>query len=127
MSDEEKVTEKKSKPQPKKNIERLKKIKKKREQGVSMRAMAAAGAAVAVVTVVAVAGGMLKNLRDNREETMRVETVAASLETTAPVETTARAEIKSIVLETTLSHEEIASRGFWTDMRIWGSPQCPVI
>ncbi|MCI8453300.1 MAG: SH3 domain-containing protein, partial [Lachnospiraceae bacterium] len=109
MSDEEKVTEKKSKPKPKKNIERLKKIKKKREQGVSMRAMAAAGAAVAVVTVVAVAGGMIKNLQDNREETMRVETVAASLETTAPPETITQAEVKSIVLETTLSDEEIAS------------------
>ncbi len=109
MSDEEKVTEKKSKPKPKKNIERLKKIKKKREQGVSMRAMAAAGAAVAVVTVVAVAGGMIKNLQDNREETMRVETVAASLEMTAPPETITQAEVKSIVLETTLSDEEIAS------------------
>ncbi len=121
MTDEEKITEKenvkekekitgeKTKVQPGNNIRRLKEIKKKRTQGISMKYMAMAGVAVAVVTSVAIAGGILAKGREAGGSSMKVETVAASLETTAPPETEA-AEPKSIVLETTLSSEEIAER-----------------
>lgn len=103
------AAEKKTKSNPRENIERLKKIKKKREQGVSRRAMAAGVAAAAVVAVIAMAGGAIGNLQSSRAGNMKVETAAASLETTAPPETTASAEVKSIVLETTLSQEELES------------------
>lgn len=109
MTDEEKITEKKTKVQPGDNMKRLKEIKKKRTQGISMKYMAMAGVAVAVVTSVAIAGGILAKGREAGGSSMKVETVAASLETTAPPETEA-AEPKSIVLETTLSSEEIAER-----------------
>ena len=108
MTDEEKVTEKKNKVQPEENIERLKKIRQKRTSGVSMKYMAGAGAAVAVVIVVAVAGGVLGKSGESRAGRIRVETVEASLETTAPPETSG--EPASIVLETTLSAEEIAEK-----------------
>lgn len=87
MTDEEKVTEKKNKVQPEENIERLKKIRQKRTSGVSMKYMAGAGAAVAVVIVVAVAGGVLGKSGESRAGRIKVETVEASLETTAPPET----------------------------------------
>lgn len=108
MTDEEKVTEKKNKVQPEENIERLKKIRQKRTSGVSMKYMAGAGAAVAVVIVVAVAGGVLGKNGESRAGRIKVETVEASLETTAPPETSG--EPASIVLETTLSAEEIAEK-----------------
>lgn len=108
MTDEEKVTEKKNKVQPEENIQRLKKIRQKRTSGVSMKYMAGAGAAVAVVIVVAVAGGVLGKSGESRAGRIRVETVEASLETTAPPETSG--EPASIVLETTLSAEEIAEK-----------------
>lgn len=108
MTDEEKVTEKKNKVQPEENIERLKKIRQKRASGVSMKYMAGAGAAVAVVLVVAVAGGVLGKGGEGQAGRMKVETAAASLETTAPPETSG--EPASIVLETTLSAEEIAEK-----------------
>ena len=108
MTDEEKVTEKKNKVQPEENIERLKKIRQKRTSGVSMKYMAGAGAAVAVVIVVAVAGGVLGKSGESRAGRIKVETVEASLETTAPPETSG--EPASIVLETTLSAEEIAEK-----------------
>lgn len=108
MTDEEKVTEKKNKVQLEENIERLKKIRQKRTSGVSMKYMAGAGAAVAVVIVVAVAGGVLGKSGESRAGRIKVETVEASLETTAPPETSG--EPASIVLETTLSAEEIAEK-----------------
>lgn len=108
MTDEEKVTEKRNKVQPEENIERLKKIRQKRTSGVSMKYMAGAGAAVAVVIVVAVAGGVLGKSGESRAGRIKVETVEASLETTAPPETSG--EPASIVLETTLSAEEIAEK-----------------
>ena len=108
MTDEEKVTEKRNKVQPEENIERLKKIRQKRTSGVSMKYMAGAGAAVAVVIVVAVAGGVLGKSGESRAGRIKVETVEASLETTAPPETSG--EPASIVLETTLSTEEIAKK-----------------
>lgn len=95
--------------QPKENIERLKRIRKKRENGVSMRALAIAGAAVAAVTVSAVAAGVVSGHAGGSDGSIRVETAAASLETTTPPETTASDEPMSIVLETTLSEEELAS------------------
>ena len=110
MTDEEKVTEKKNKVQPEENIERLKKIRQKRTSGVSMKYMAGAGAAVAVVIVVAVAGGVLGKSGESRAGRIKVETVEASLETTAPPETSG--EPASIVLETTLSAEEIAEKEY---------------
>ena len=70
--------------------------------------MAGAGAAVAVVIVVAVAGGVLGKSGESRAGRIKVETVEASLETTAPPETSG--EPASIVLETTLSAEEIAEK-----------------
>lgn len=111
MADEEKVTEKKTKAQPEDNIERLKKIEQKRSQGVSIKYMAAAVVAVAVVTVVAVAGGVVGKGEAVGAGNIKVETVAASLETTAPV-TPENTEPVSIVLETTLSEEEIAAKEF---------------
>lgn len=108
MTDEEKVTEKRNKVQPEENIERLKKIRQKRTSGVSMKYMAGAGAAVAVVIVVAVAGGVLGKSGESRAGRIKVETVEASLETTAPPETSG--EPASIVLETTLPAEEIAEK-----------------
>lgn len=111
MADEEKITEKKTKAQPEDNIERLKKIKQKRSQGVSVKYMAAAVVAVAVVTVVAVAGGVVGRGEAAGARNIKVETAAASLETTAPV-TQEDTEPVSIVLETTLSEEEIAAKEF---------------
>ena len=109
VKEKEKITGEKTKVQPGNNIRRLKEIKKKRTQGISMKYMAMAGVAVAVVTSVAIAGGILAKGREAGGTSMKVETVAASLETTAPLETEA-AEPKSIVLETTLSNEEIAEK-----------------
>ncbi len=113
MADGERTKEKSAKEQSADNIERLKKIKKQRQMGVPQKAMAAAVAAVAVVSVVAVTGGMIGNYRKAHSGDMKVETVAASLETTPAPETevavASAEETKSIVLETTLSAEEIAS------------------
>lgn len=109
MSEEEKVTEKKTKAQPEENIRRLKKIKQKKNQGASMKYMAMAGVAAVVVAAVAVAGSVLGKGKEAGTSRMKVETAAASLETTAPQETTA-GEPVSIVLETTLSEDEIAEK-----------------
>jgi len=105
MADEEKVTKEKTKAQPEDNIKRLKKIKQKRTQGASVKYMAAAGVAVLVVLVTAVVGTMIGKGKEAAAKNIKVETVAASLETTAPPET--EAGTVSIVLETTLSQEEI--------------------
>lgn len=91
------------------NIDRFKRIKKQKTYGRSVKYMAAAGVAAAVVAAAAVVGGMIGNDRNSTAGRMRVETVAASLETTAPPET-AETEPISIVLETTLSEEEIAAK-----------------
>lgn len=91
------------------NIDRFKKIKNQKTQGRSVKYMAIAGVAAAVVAVAAVVGGMIGNDLNSEAGRMKVETVAASLETTAPSETVETEPI-SIVLETTLSEEEIAKR-----------------
>ena len=92
------------------NILRLCEIKKKKAAMPYMKILAAGGAAVAVVAVVAVAGTVIGNHRDTFSRGMKVETAAASLETTeAASESTGE---RNIVLETTLSAEEIASKEY---------------
>ena len=78
---------------------RLKKIREKREGEDKKKVLAATAAAVAVVAAVAVAGGLLGER--NQDGVMKVETAAASLETTAPLPQ--EPTQASIVLETTLS------------------------
>lgn len=89
------------------NIDRFKRIKKQKTHGRSVKYVAIAGVAAVVVAAVAVVGGVIGNGTEERAGRMRVESVAASLETTAPPETVETEPI-SIVLETTLSAEEIA-------------------
>ena len=91
------------------NILRLREIKKKKAAMPYMKILAAGGTAVAIVAVVAVAGTMIKNHKDAFGG-MKVETAAASLETTEAVSESG--EEKNIVLETTLSAEEIESKEF---------------
>ena len=92
------------------NILRLREIKKKKAAMPYMKILAAGGAAVAVVAVVAVAGTVIGNHRDTFSRGMKVETAAASLETTeAASESTGE---RNIVLETTFSAEEIASKEY---------------
>ena len=91
------------------NILRLREIKKKKAAMPYMQILAAGGTAVAIVAVVAVAGTMIKNHKDAFGG-MKVETAAASLETTEAASESG--EEKNIVLETTLSAEEIESKEF---------------
>lgn len=91
------------------NILRLREIKKKKAAMPYMKILAAGGTAVAIVTVVAVAGTMIKNHKGTFGG-MKVETAAASLETTEAASESG--EEKNIVLETTLSAEEIESKEF---------------
>ena len=91
------------------NILRLREIKKKKAAMPYMKILAAGGTAVAIVAVVAVAGTMIKNHKDAFGD-MKVETAAASLETTEAASESG--EEKNIVLETTLSAEEIESKEF---------------
>ena len=91
------------------NILRLREIKKKKAAMPYMKILAAGGTAVAIVAVVAVAGTMIKNHKDTFGG-MKVETAAASLETTEAASESG--EEKNIVLETTLSAEEIESKEF---------------
>ena len=92
------------------NILRLREIKKKKAAMPYMKILAAGGAAVAVVAVVAVAGTVIGNHRDMFSRGIKVETAAASLETTEAVSDSS--EERSIVLETTLSAEEIESKEY---------------
>ena len=91
------------------NILRLREIKKKKAAMPYMKILAAGGTAVAIVAVVAVAGTMIKNHKEAFGG-MKVETAAASLETTEAASESG--EEKNIVLETTLSAEEIESKEF---------------
>lgn len=110
--------EKKQSERPKKdhqtsqreNILRLREIKKKKAAMPYMKILAAGGAAVAVVAVVAVAGTVIGNHKDTFSRGMKVETAAASLETTEAASDSS--EERSIVLETTLSAEEIESKEY---------------
>ena len=91
------------------NILRLREIKKKKAAMPYMKILAAGGTAVAIVAVVAVAGTMIKNHTDAFGG-IKVDTAAASLETTEAASESG--EEKNIVLETTLSAEEIESKEF---------------
>ncbi len=103
-------TKKEHQASQRENILRLREIKKKKAAMPYMKIFAAGGAAVAVVAVVAVAGTVIGNHRDTFSRGMKVETAAASLETTeAASESTGE---RNIVLETTLSAEEIASKEY---------------
>ena len=103
-------TKKEHQASQRENILRLREIKKKKAAMPYMKILAASGAAVAVVAVVAVAGTVIGNHRDTFSRGMKVETAAASLETTEAVsESTGE---RNIVLETTLSAEEIASKEY---------------
>ena len=85
----------------------VKKYKRKKHNS-PLKYAAAAGVAAAVVAVVAVVGGMLGN-RGESGSRVKVESVAASLETTE-VPINVETEPIAIVLETTLSAEEIAEQ-----------------
>ncbi len=74
----------------------------------SLKYVAAAGVAAAVVAVVAIVGKMVGTQMNDGAARMKIETVSAALETTAAPETVA--EPISIVLETTLSAEEIEAQ-----------------
>ena len=103
-------TKKEHQASQRENILRLREIKKKKAAMPYMKILAAGGAAVAVVAVVAVAGTVIGNHRDTFSRGMKIETAAASLETTeAASESTGE---RNIVLETTLSAEEIASKEY---------------
>ncbi len=103
-------TKKEHQASQRENILRLREIKKKKAAMPYMKILAAGGAAVAVVAVVAVVGTVIGNHRDTFSRGMKVETAAASLETTeAASESTGE---RNIVLETTLSAEEIASKEY---------------
>ena len=103
-------TKKEHQASQRENILRLREIKKKKAAMPYMKILAAGGAAVAVVAVVAVAGTVIGNHRDTFSRGMKIETAAASLETTEAVsESTGE---RNIVLETTLSAEEIASKEY---------------
>ena len=97
------IADRKVRSQPKDNIQRLKRIKQKKAQGAAAKYMAVAALTAVAVAVTAAANG------EEAGGKMRVETVEASLETTAPPETEDQ-ETVSIVLETTLSDEEIAEK-----------------
>ena len=110
MAEEDKVLEKRTKDKPDENVKRFSRIKKQKSQGAARKSLAVAGIAVAVVAAVAIVGGMIGNHLNSGVGRMKVESVAASLETTAAPETEAvETEPISIVLETTLSAEEIAA------------------
>ena len=103
------IADRKVRSQPKDNIQRLKRIKQKKAQGAAAKYMAVAALTAVAVAVTAAAIGILGKNGEEAGGKMRVETVEASLETTAPPETEDQ-ETVSIVLETTLSDEEIAEK-----------------
>lgn len=103
------IAERKVRSQPKDNIQRLKRIKQKKAQGTAAKYMAVAALTAVAVAAAAAAIGILGKNGEEAGGKMRVETVEASLETTAPLETEDQ-ETVSIVLETTLSDEEIAEK-----------------
>lgn len=103
------IADRKVRSQPKDNIQRLKRIKQKKAQGAAAKYMAVAALTAVAVAVTAAAIGILGKNGEEAGGKMRVETVEASLETTVPPETEDQ-ETVSIVLETTLSDEEIAEK-----------------
>lgn len=79
---------------------------KRKKQNVPLK-YAAAGAVVIAAAAAVIVGGMFGKQKEDGSR-IRVESVAASLETTAPVEV--ETEPIAIVLETTLSEEEIEAK-----------------
>ncbi len=108
---EDKKLEKRPKTDSSKNVKRLSRIKKQKTYGSTIKIVAVAGVAVALIAAVAVVGGLVGDRLNSGASRMKIESVAASLETTeAPVvEST---EHIALVLETTLSKEEIAEQEF---------------
>ena len=85
--------------------EEKKTYRRQKKESSSSKIALIAGVAVAVVAAVAIVGGMVGNRMNDGAARMKIETVSAALETTPAPETVA--EPISIVLETTLSAEEI--------------------
>ena len=85
--------------------EEKKTYRRQKKESSSSKIALIAGVAVAVVAAVAIVGGMVGNRVNDGAARMKIETVSAALETTPAPETVA--EPISIVLETTLSAEEI--------------------
>lgn len=90
-------------------VKRLNRIKKQKQNGSTVKILIAAGAAVAVIAAVAVVGGLVGEHRSSNVGKMKIESVTASIETTA-APTVESTEHMSLVLETTLSEEEIAEQ-----------------
>ncbi|MBQ2106856.1 MAG: SH3 domain-containing protein, partial [Lachnospiraceae bacterium] len=82
--------------------------RRQKKESSSSKYVLAAGVAAAVVAAVAIVGGMVGSRMNDGAARMKIETVSAALETTPAPETVA--EPISIVLETTLSAEEIESQ-----------------
>ena len=82
--------------------------RRQKKESSSSKYVLAAGVAAAVVAAVAIVGGMVGSRMNDGAARMKIETVSADLETTPAQETIA--EPISIVLETTLSAEEIESQ-----------------
>lgn len=106
---EDKKFDRKTKEHSSDHVKRLSRIKKKKQNGSMIKILIAAGAAVAVIAAVAIVSGLVGDHLDSQVGKMKIESVAASLETTAApvVEST---EHMSLILETTLSEEEIAAQ-----------------
>ncbi len=82
--------------------------RRQKKESSSSKYVLVAGVAAAVVAAVAIVGGMVGSRMNDGAARMKIETVSAALETTPAPETVA--EPISIVLETTLSAEEIESQ-----------------
>ena len=103
---EEKNTEKKVQKESSRRSRKMDPVKKQQKNGSHIKIFVAAGMAAAVIAAVAIVGGLAGDKMKSGGSKMKIESVAASLETTEAVETEAVEPI-AIVLETTLSAEEI--------------------
>ena len=95
--------------------EEKKSYKRQKKENNSFKYIAVAGATAAIVAVVAIVGGMIGSRMNDGAARMKIETVSAALETT-PAPETAPDPIM-IVLETTLSAEEIESQEHLADVQ----------
>ena len=108
MSEDKKI-EKTTRSGSSRRAKQPERTSKQKHKGGMTRILAGAGIAVAVVAVVALIVGIAGDRTGSGAGKMKIESVAASLETTAAPETESMDPI-SIVLETTLSAEEIAEQ-----------------
>lgn len=106
---EDKKFDRKTKEASSDHVKRLSRIKKQKQNGSTIKILIAAGAAVAVIAAVAIVGGIVGDYRNSGVSKMKIESVTASLETTA-APTVESTEHMSLILETTLSEEEIAAQ-----------------